>query len=259
MGRTIAGGERGTVGRLGVKHEAEEAEQARLAESDLVALARVGRPRALRAGERLVLTDEIARFVLLVGAGRLKVTRVSPEGKQLILGFPERGDVLVLPGYRRGKGSGLEVEALEGSAFVVVPQQELEAFLRARPAAALAVMRQLAAQARVLEERMEELAFKNIGARLASALLRLAESYGSQEGGSGVILDLGLTQEDLAHFIGASREMVNHILAFWKRKSWVESRGGSIILRDPEVLGSLAGGEPLPVRAETEPGACSGN
>lgn len=225
----MAGGSQGTNGF----------EIPRLAEAELVELSRLGRPRALRRGQSLLLTGDVGTSVLLVKSGRLKLSHFSAEGKELTLSLLEPGDFLVPSGDRVSKGSEPLIEALDGALLLVVRPQEFEAFLRTRPATALIVIRQLAARVRALEERIEEMVFKDIPGRLATTLLRLAAAYGSREPNGGVAVGLQVTQQELANLIGASREMVNHALSHWKREGWIELRGRSIVIRRAEALESL--------------------
>lgn len=215
------------------------AEIPRLAEPDLAELCRLGHPRALHRGQSLLPTGDVANSVLLIKSGRLKLSRLSAGGKELILSLLEPGDLLLTPADRALKGSEPLIEALDDALLVVVRHEAFEAFVRARPAAAFAVIRQLAARIRILEERIEEMAFKGIPGRLATTLLRLADAYGSREPTGGVALGLQVTQQELANLVGASREMVNHALAHWKREGWIEVHGRSIVIRRTEALESL--------------------
>ncbi|MFQ5830066.1 MAG: Crp/Fnr family transcriptional regulator [Candidatus Methylomirabilia bacterium] len=214
-------------------------ELARLAEPDLGELSRVGLPRALRKGQSLFLTGELEEPILLVKTGQLKLSRLSPEGREVILFLLEPGDVLVPPSVHAFRGVESVVEALQDGLVLVVKRQDFEAFLGSRPAVAFTVIQQLAGRARSLEERIEEMVFKDIPGRLASALLRLAAAYGSEEPTGGVAVGLRVTQQDLANFIGASREMVNHALSNWKREGVIELHGRSIVIRRAEELESL--------------------
>jgi len=207
---------------------------------DLAELSRAGEELPLKPGQPLFLTGELARSVFLVKSGRVKFSRLSAAGKELIVSLLEPGDLLVKPGAREFKVSEPLVEALEESVLVVVHPQEFEAFLRARPAAALTVIRLLADRIGALEERIEGMAFQDVRGRLATTLLRLAESYGTRDATGGVAVSLRMNQQELANLIGASREMVNHALAEWKRQGWIGVQGHSIVIRQPEALTAQA-------------------
>lgn len=211
----------------------------RLGKAELAELSRLGRHRTLRRGQSLVLTGELGTAVLVLRSGRLKLSHLSAEGRELILSLLEPGDLLVTRSDGAAKGSEPIVEALDDAHLLGVGHQDFEAFLRTRPAVACTVIRQLASRVRDLEERMEEMAFKDIPARLATTLLRLAAAYGSREPSGGVAVGLQVTQQELANLIGASREMVNHALSHWKREGVIELHGRSIVIRRAAALASL--------------------
>lgn len=208
----------------------------RLGEAELAELSRLGQHRSLSKGQSMPLSGELGDAVLLVKRGRLRLSRMSAEGRELILAFLDAGDLLLTPGDRAARGSEPLLEATEDALLLLVRGQEFDAFLRTRPAAALAVIRQLAAQIRALDERIEEMAFKDVRGRLATALLRLAGLYGGREPTGGIAVGLRITQQELANLIGASREMVNHTLAHWKRDGLIELNGRSIVIRRTEAL-----------------------
>ncbi|MBI4607783.1 MAG: Crp/Fnr family transcriptional regulator [Candidatus Rokubacteria bacterium] len=216
-----------------------EAESPRRREPDLTGISQVGQPRALRKGQSLYLSGDTAGTVLLVKAGRLKLSRLSADGKELILALLEPGDLLALPRERAFRGSEPLVEALEPAVLVFVRQQDFEAFILARPDLAVAVIGQLTRRVRELEQRIEEMVFKDIPGRLATALLRLAAAYGSPEPSGGTAVGLRVTQQELANLIGASREMVNHALSAWKREGLIELHGRSIVIRRTDALEAL--------------------
>lgn len=218
------------------------AERPRLTEPDLTELSRLSQLRILQKGQSLFLAGELSRCVLVVKSGRLKLSHISAEGRELIVSFLDPGDLLVIPGDRLVKGSVPLVEGLGEAVLLLVPQSDFEAFLRARPASGLTVIRQLADRVRALEARIDEMVFKDTRGRLATTLLRLAEAYGHRGLAGAVGVGLPITQQDLANLIGASREMVSHALLQWKREGWIELHRRSIVIRRTEALESQESG-----------------
>jgi CRP-like cAMP-binding protein len=88
---------------------------------------------------------------------------------------------------------------------------------------------------RTLRTRVEELLGKSAPARLAHAILQLAQQHGIQDGG-GVLIPLRLSQGDLGKLVGLTRETVNSILQAWGDQGVVEMDRRSIRVRDPERL-----------------------
>ena len=80
---------------------------------------------------------------------------------------------------------------------------------------------------------MEDTALLSVPARLAKRLLSLASAKGREpQRGTKITL----SQEELAQFLGLSRQIINQHLQTWRAKSWISLGRGSITLEDPEAL-----------------------
>jgi CRP/FNR family transcriptional regulator, cyclic AMP receptor protein len=90
-----------------------------------------------------------------------------------------------------------------------------------------------------LESRVEQLIFKDVGAKLAELLLELGVQHGVEEE-RGVVLNLKITHQEMANLIGSTRETVSLTLSQFKRKGLIESEGRRIIVVDREGLKALA-------------------
>lgn len=206
-----------------------------LSEDDRQALERLAQPHLLRRGQTLYLSTDLGKAVALLKSGRLKIARLSKDGREFILEIVEPGALFGHLSVLEGLAPETIAEAFEDSLVLAFPRAEFEALLRGRPELALAVARHIDLRLRAMESRIEDLVFRDIPGRLASALLRLADAYGMATDG-GVAVGFRITQQGLANLIGASREMVNHTLSHWKREGLIELHGRSIVLRRREIL-----------------------
>jgi CRP-like cAMP-binding protein len=84
-------------------------------------------------------------------------------------------------------------------------------------------------------EMASDLAFLDVGGRLAKRLLDLADTNGVQRA-DGIYLDMPITQEELATMIGVTRESVNRNLNQFRRLGWVQYKGRKFLIRNPEGL-----------------------
>jgi CRP-like cAMP-binding protein len=85
------------------------------------------------------------------------------------------------------------------------------------------------------DEMASDLAFLDVGGRLAKKLLELAATNGVKRQ-DGVLLDMPITQEELANMIGVTRESVNRNLSLFRRIGLVAKEGRRFVLRDPVGL-----------------------
>jgi CRP-like cAMP-binding protein len=99
----------------------------------------------------------------------------------------------------------------------------------------MAVLAAVAGRLRETNEMAGDLAFLDVGGRLAKKLLELAAAHGVQRPG-GILLDLRLTQEELANMVGVTRESVNRNLALLRREGVIGGQGRRFVIRDAEAL-----------------------
>jgi CRP-like cAMP-binding protein len=120
--------------------------------------------------------------------------------------------------------------AAEATDLFIVRRRDFVEFLQQRPAVAMRIIELLCERLRWTSERMEETVLLPVSERLARRLVALGEDYGA---------DLSVSQEELAAFVGATRETVNRQLQVWKRMNLVELGRNRIRLIDPAALAAL--------------------
>ena len=103
----------------------------------------------------------------------------------------------------------------------MIRYRDMEELLRANSEITLKILKVMSRRLRQAQIHARDLAFKDAYSRLAGTLLRLAEEYGTA-GGEGWVIDMSLNQQDLANFIGSSRETVARILGDFRRENIIE-------------------------------------
>jgi len=209
-----------------------------LREDERQALERLAQPHLLRRGHTLYVSTDLGGAICILRSGRLKLARLSRDGREFILEIVEPGALFGHLSTSEDPVPQTIAEAFEDSLVLAVSRAEFEGILRSRPDLALTVVKFIDLRLRSTESRMEDLVFRDIPGRLANALLRLADTSGMTTDG-GVSVGFRITQQELANLIGASREMVNHTLAGLRRKGVVDLKGRTIIIRQREVLEGL--------------------
>ena len=111
----------------------------------------------------------------------------------------------------------------------------LRPWLTGRPEVAEYLLRALAQRFRRTNEALSDLVFSDVPGRVAKALLDLGERFG-QSMPDGLHVTHDMTQEELAQFVGASRETVNKALADFASRGWLRLESRSVVLLDVERL-----------------------
>src|SRR2546427_332752 len=117
------------------------------------------------------------------------------------------------------------------------------ALLEARPALAVDVIRALNERVRQLRQRVLGLTRKDVPARLAEMLLSLAQAHGERIAPGNELCLHGITQQDLADLVGASRSFVSTLINKMKRDGLLANQGRLLVLRDEEGLNRVAARE----------------
>jgi len=213
---------------------------AALDEADRKALASAAKRRRFRRGEAIFHKDDPGESLFIVEKGSVRIFLVSPQGSDLTLAVLGAGDFFGDMALLDGKPRSASAAALQQTETVVLDRADFTAVIRSRPHAAMAVLAAVAGRVREANEMAGDLAFLDVGGRLAKKLLELAEAHGVERPG-GILLDVPLTQEELANMVGVTRESVNRHLAMLRRKGVIGGEGRRFVVRDAEALRRFIG------------------
>jgi CRP/FNR family cyclic AMP-dependent transcriptional regulator len=210
-----------------------------LAPEDAGRLRALGGRRRYAAGTALFRERERGDCVLVVLSGRAKLVTVTRDGHEVVLAVREPGDLIgemsALDGADR-TATAIALEPVETRAIAI---PDFIAFLESTPGAALLLARQLCARLRDADrKRAEYLALDTLG-RVAARLVELAERFGSP-GADGVVIEVSITQEDLAGWTGSSREAVIKALRKLRELGLITTGRRSVTVLDLDALRSRA-------------------
>ena len=209
--------------------------------SDRAALLEIASSRTYDAGQVVVRQGEWVRNVHVLLDGRVTVVRTTPQGREVLLALRGPGDTL-------GELSALDpapraatVTTLEGVSSLVVPDGQFAAFLAERPVAMQAMLQLLARRLRESDRRLVDMRAQEALTRLARHLLELGARYGVASA-RGLELDVPLSQQQIADWIGVSREAVSAGLRQLREQGAVDTGRMRITLLDVDRLRSVAAG-----------------
>lgn len=204
-----------------------------------------------------VLFTQDAKYALLLEQGLVKLAAISAGDRETLLRVRGPGDLLgehgalrELRGGQHRPAQGARDQAVIGTAMTVTkgrifPAGDLSEFLQSHPDALAAVAPGLWEQLEETESRIASAGRDNADRRLARLLCDL-EGYGHPHAAEpglmpGTEIPIKLSQEELASWIGASRETVERALRSWRTRRIVSTRYRTIIVHDLEALARIAG------------------
>ena len=212
-----------------------------LDEADRGAFLRTGRPRRYRAGQALLLAGDQSDHVLCLVLGGAKISVDTPDGHELLLGIRGQGDLIGELAAIDAVGStrSANVVALSALDTLVITGEEFRRFLRGHPGAAEALAVTLVRRLRQADRKRIEFGSLDTPRRVAHVLVDLAESHGRATP-DGVLIDLPLSQEEVAGLISASRESVARGLAGLRDRGLITTARRAITVLDVAGLRTYA-------------------
>jgi CRP/FNR family transcriptional regulator, cyclic AMP receptor protein len=174
------------------------------------------------------------RVILILG-GLVKLSSLSEDGKEAMLGIRGAGDLIGEMSAIDGEPRSATATALEGVEALVVPADRFEQFLRENPDAALLIVRLLSRRLRDADRKRLEFAAQDAMGRVAARLVELAERFGV-ESDDGLKIDLPISQEELAAWTACSREAVTKALHSMRELEWLETSRRAVVVHDLEAL-----------------------
>jgi CRP/FNR family transcriptional regulator, cyclic AMP receptor protein len=202
---------------------------------ELRALATGASLERLRARETMMVgPQEHAQRVIVLLSGRARVYEPGPRGRRLTVSVAEAGTVVGVAGLSE-RPRGLRVAATTPCLLCLVAWQTFDEVVRRNPGVGLRLLRILGERIGVLETRLADLAYKEVPARLASAILRLVEGEGVM-GPEGERLTTRYTHWQLGSMIGANRETTTRALRTLRELGAVEVRARYIHVLDLKAL-----------------------
>ncbi|MCL8206681.1 MAG: Crp/Fnr family transcriptional regulator [Actinomycetia bacterium] len=201
-----------------------------LAPEDLRAVDQMVPLLAYPAGTVLYEPGQDLNRLYFLKRGRVRLYRLSPDGRQLTLAILKDGNIFgETDSFATGAGS-CYAETLTDTLVCTMTTADLARFMQQRPSVALKLVEILSRELRRAQELVATLVLEDVRGRVLYCLSRLAAEFGAPDG-DWAALDLKLTQEELAHMIGATRESVSAILAELSRHGLVRTGRGRIAVR----------------------------
>jgi CRP/FNR family transcriptional regulator, cyclic AMP receptor protein len=201
---------------------------------DLETVAEGSRVRTFRRGQVVFTEGDPGDTLIVVLSGRVKVVVNSADGGELTLTVIGPGGVFGELGVADGGSRSASAETLEESRLLFVPREMILDICGREPAAEHALLRSITAILRRLTEAASDLVFLDLPRRVAKVLL-------SQPRGEDGVIRPPLSQEELAHQVGGSRQSVNAALRGFERRGWIQMRGRSVTVTEAAALGRFAG------------------
>ena len=206
-----------------------------LTAADQAAVAAIGVERTFTTGSYVFFEGDPASHVLVVLAGMMKLTTTAPDGRTVLIELRREGELVGELAAIDGRPRSLSAIVIARMEALVISAERFRELLMTNGNVAMAVMTMMADRIRETNERRLESGTAAATARLAGRLVELAQGQQRQENGE-ILLKSVLTQQELAEWIGASRDAVVLGLRELRTKGFIKTGRQRIRILDLDAL-----------------------
>ena len=199
-------------------------------------------------GQILYTPKERSEALFMLKKGRVRIYRIAPDGREFTLTVVGAGTVFGEMSLTAQRLENAYAEAMESAVVCKMRRYDLERLVMDKPQVGLKLMSVLSERLSLAEDRMEDIALKEVPARLTSFILQLVESEGVMTL-EGPKIPTRYTHRQLATMIRSKRETVTKSFTLLQQAGAVELKRRRIHVRDLEALKKIAhqGLHPMPV------------
>jgi CRP-like cAMP-binding protein len=168
-----------------------------------------------------------------VVTGKVRISASAPDGKEMFLNIMEPGDTFGEIALLDGNPRTATASAMAPCELLVIMREPFLALLQREHGLAIHLLRLLCQRIRWTSGLAEDSALLALPARLARRVLSLGKLHGHPVLNG---VHLAISQEEIARFLGISRQVVNQYLQTWKANGWVQLGRARMTILDEQAL-----------------------
>jgi CRP-like cAMP-binding protein len=177
-------------------------------------------------------------WLYIVSEGKVKITKLSMEGKEIILEVIQPADFFGVVAVLKGFPYPANAVAMEDSRLLRISRSSLLRILDRFPNLMYCLALQLGERMKGSHETLKNIALERVESRIASLLLKLADKTGAKVDG-GTLIDMKLTKQDIAEMVGTTVETSIRTMSKFKKLGVLSEQKGKILITNIEKLRAL--------------------
>jgi len=210
-----------------------------LSPAELKEISRTLPMQTCQVGGLVSSPDDDDERLYVIKRGRVRLYRLTPDGKQLTLEILDKGRIVGRMAWLGQQLTDAYAEAIEEALICSFTPRELQRLIDRFPSVGVNIIRYLSGRLAASEREREVMAFRSVEQRLAARLVELSERFG-QPTEDGVAIDVRLTQQELADMIGTSRETLATTVASLRERRVLDMHNQRVVILDLPRVRELA-------------------
>ena len=187
--------------------------------------------RRYENGNYIFLEDSEGEQCFFVAKGSVKVTRLSKDGREVILTMLNAGDFFGEMSLLDGESRSANVIALEETEVLTLNREDFLVVLHDYPTIAIQLVKEMAGRLRKSDRQIASLSLSDAEKRITMCIIRFADDQGVIKNGK-VSIPKTPIQQDIANMAGTSRETVSRALSILEKENLIERNGRELIILD---------------------------
>ena len=188
--------------------------------------------RSYNKGEMVYLVGDIIENLYIINKGKVKVTKISENGKEQIIRILSEGDFIDELSIFTKSISTNNVEVLEDTIMCIVNGPDMKKIIDSKPSISFKIMEELGKRLERTEKLAESIGLYSVEKRIAQILLEMADRNN--------VVNLTISKKDLASYIGMSQETLSRKLSQFQNEGLIELKGHrKIIIKNRDTLKNI--------------------
>ena len=187
--------------------------------------------RRYENGNYIFLEDSEGEQCFFVAKGSVKVTRLSKDGREVILTMLNAGDFFGEMSLLDGESRSANVIALEETEVLTLNREDFLVVLHDYPTIAIQLVKEMAGRLRKSDRQIASLSLSDAEKRITMCIIRFADDQGVIKNGK-VSIPKTPIQQDIANMAGTSRETVSRAVSILEKENLIERNGRELIILD---------------------------
>lgn len=192
---------------------------------DLCKVSSMIRHRKYQKGEALIIEEQASDTLYIIKSGHVKLLKMTPQGKEQILHILTTGDFFgELNIFNSDELSNFSAYALKDTDICMLTKDDMEQLIRNNPDISLKLLKTITKRLAHTENLAQSLATKDPEIRIAYMILELGHKYGKPDG-SYIKINLPLSREEMANYVGVTRETISRKFGKFEQLGIIHSKG----------------------------------
>ncbi len=209
-----------------------------LKEDSMMELNKIAKEKEIGKNQPIYFPNEPSSSIFMLKMGKVKISRYSDDGKEMIMAFINPGEVFGEMAYL-GEGERTDIAmTVEPSYICAINKDDFSDFIEKNPKLNLKLTRIIGLKLKSYSERIEDLVFKDAKQRVVSFISKLADDNGKKVGNQ-IFVKPFLKHQDIADLTACARQTVNDVLTDLREKKIIDFDRKKLIVNDIEKLKSF--------------------